>query len=570
MPDANLRRAVNEALGAPADAPFTPTDLLKLHRLDPYRFGIKNLKGIEHAKNLTWFSFAENDVTNLSPLAGLTKLQLLYGWSNPNLVDISPIAGLTQLRSLNLSACHIQDITVLVNLTQLEQLNIGYNQISDVRPLRDLTQLTELKLHSNQITDITPLENLNQLEVLWIQHNFIADLRFLRSVTFEVRYDEFCQLPGLPIQERVESQSKPSFFLWGKIPNRQDLSEVERFSLADLYMRLFGLGLRFQFVNEHWHLVGLLDEAKAQRDALLAVNPNMIFIHGISFRAEFPEMLPEDWQHWIRDENGQRVRVASDYYTAYLIDFTHSDVQEMIVEKALAVRNCGLYDGIFFDWWNESASILNGYRSYESVLHAREIVIRRVREAVGEDFLILVNPNRSKPLRSAPYINGLFMESGRDTPHGYTYAGLQEIEDTLLWAEENLRHPQVNILEGWGVIVPSDETLALPTADNKPVEWSRVVYTRPDHQENIRWARLFTAMSLIFSDGYISFYNGYFDDERVDAGNYYYDFYDANLGRPVGGQRSCTKPRKVFRSGACSFGSSSMDGRSIIALVENS
>ena len=161
MPDANLRRAVNEALGAPADAPFTPTDLLKLHRLDPYRFGIKNLKGIEHAKNLTWFSFAENDVTNLSPLAGLTKLQLLYGWSNPNLVDISPIAGLTQLRSLNLSACHIQDITVLANLTQLEQLNIGYNQISDIRPLRDLTQLTELKLHSNQITDITPLENLN-------------------------------------------------------------------------------------------------------------------------------------------------------------------------------------------------------------------------------------------------------------------------------------------------------------------------------------------------------------------------------------------------------------------------
>lgn len=59
MPDAHLRRAVNEALGAPADAPFTLADLLKLHRLDPYRFGVKSLKGLEHAKNLTWFSFAE-------------------------------------------------------------------------------------------------------------------------------------------------------------------------------------------------------------------------------------------------------------------------------------------------------------------------------------------------------------------------------------------------------------------------------------------------------------------------------------------------------------------------------
>ena len=533
MPDPQLRRAVREALGLRTDAPFTPDDLLQLERLDPYKYGVKSLIGLEHAKNLTWFSFAENDVTDLSPLAGLTKLELLYGWSNKNLSDISPLASLTQLRVLNLGVCRIQDITALANLTQLEELTLYYNEISDIRPLENLTELTLLRINSNQITDITPLENLNTLETLWIHHNFITDVRFLQSATFDVRYDEFCEIPGLPIRERIASQSKPSFFLWGKMLNRQDLSETERISLADLYMRYYGLGLRFRFVNERWHLVGRLDEAKAQRDARLAVNPNMIFIHGISFRAEFPEMLPEDWQHWIRDENGQRVRVASDYYTAYLIDFTHPEVQDMIVEQAVAIRNCGLYDGIFFDWWNENASILNGYRTYESVLRAREIVIQRVREAVGEDFLILVNPNRSKPIRAAPYINGIYMENGRDTAHGYTPEGLQEIEDTLLWAEENFREPQINIVEGWGVIVPSDETLAIPTADNKSVKWSRVTYTRPDHPENIRWVRLFTAMSLTHSDGYVTFYNGYFDTERVDGANYWYDVYNAELGRPI-------------------------------------
>ena len=82
MPDANLQLAVREELGLGSNEPFTRDDLLKFQRLDPWRLGIEDLTGIEHATNLTWFSFAENDVTDLSPLAGLTKLQFLYGWAN--------------------------------------------------------------------------------------------------------------------------------------------------------------------------------------------------------------------------------------------------------------------------------------------------------------------------------------------------------------------------------------------------------------------------------------------------------------------------------------------------------
>ena len=533
MPDPSLQLAVREELGLGTNEPFTRDDLLKLQRLDPYKYGVKSLTGLEHAKNLTWFSFAGNDVSDLSPLAELTQLQLLYGWSNKRLSDISPLAELTQLRVLNLGVCNIQDITVLANLTQLEELTLYYNEISDIRPLENLTELTFLRINSNYITDITPLENLNKLETLWIHHNSITDVSFLQSATFEVRYDEICEIPGLPIRERIAAQSKPSFFLWGKILNRRDLEDTQRTSLADLYMKLFGFDLRFRFVNGHWQLVGLLDEARAQRDALLAENPNLIFLHGISFRTEFPGAHREDWEHWIRDENGDRVHVNSTYYTAYLIDFTHPEVQDMIVAQAIAIRNCGLYDGIFFDWWNENASILDGYRSYSSVLAARITVLRRIRQAIGDDFLILVNPNRSKPIHSAPYINGIYMENGRDTAHGYTPQGLMEIEDTLLWVEENLREPQMNIVEGWGVIVPSDETFATPTADNKSVKWSRVTYTRPDHPENIKWSRLFTAMSLTHSDGYVTFYNGYFDKERTDGANHWYDIYNAELGRSV-------------------------------------
>ena len=534
MPDPGLQRAVRDKLGLPDGAPFTPADMLKLQRLDPYQMGVRSLKGLEHAKHLTWFSFAENDVSDLSPLAELTQLQTLYGWLNKQLVDISALANLRQLQVLNLGVCNIQDISALANMRQLSELTLYYNEISDIRALRNLTELTDLRLNSNRITDTQPLRNLEKLETLWIHDNRIRNTSFLQSVTFEVIYDEICEIPRLPIPERFESQSKPSFFLWGNMLNRADLSASEQVSLADLYMQHWGLGISWIPPRVYDRFVGILDEAEEKRDAYLAENPNMIFLHGITFRSEYASIYPEDWEHWLRDENGDRILYRHEGEPLYLMDYTHPDVQDMMVQQAVSIHKCGLYDGIFFDWWKERAILLEGYRTHEAELTARINVLRRIREVVDDDFLILVNPNRQKPFRSAPYINGLYMESGRDTPHGYTPEGLQGIEDTLLWAEENLREPQMNIVEGWSSIVASDQVFSGPTADNKPINWSRVVYTRADHPENIRWMRLFTAMSLTHSDGYVSFYNGYFDNEPVDASNYWYDFWDAELGRPVG------------------------------------
>ena len=43
------------------------------------------------------------------------------------------------------------------------------------------------------------------------------------------------------------------------------------------------------------------------------------------------------------------------------------------------------------------------------------------------------------------------METGRDYDGGYTHEGLMEIETSLLWLEQNLRSPQINCLEGWGI-----------------------------------------------------------------------------------------------------------------------
>ena len=100
--------------------------------------------------------------------------------------------------------------------------------------------------------------------------------------------------------------------------------------------------------------------------------------------------------------------------SSFLIDFTHPVVQDILVQKALAVAKCGLYDGIFLGRWQEDTATLEDdkggyYRDVEAEWAARISMVRRIREAVDDDFLIVVNTGRRKARLSAPYVNGTFI-----------------------------------------------------------------------------------------------------------------------------------------------------------------
>ncbi|MCG9134520.1 leucine-rich repeat domain-containing protein [Candidatus Poribacteria bacterium] len=517
MPDPRLREAVREALGFQSDEPFTRDDLLQLDRLDLWRLDVEDLTGIEHATNLTWFSFAENDVADLSPLADLTALETLYGWSNRQIVDISSIANLTALRTLNLAACNISEINALADLTALENLNLGYNKIENIGPLANLKQLTELRLMANKIVDIRPLTHLTHLKTLWIADNLITDYRPIQALDIlELIRDEVCDFPdGLTtpgLRERIENRKYPSVFqAWSRISNRPELSYEEGVGLHDLFWSCCTqFGLRWRQTENGVKLVGNLEKARAEREALLRENPNLILLPQIFMRDAFPsDFYHENWPYWITDASGNRVLDPG--YPAYLMDFTHPQVIDLIVKQVIETKRCGLYDGIMLDFWNERYPVLridwsqSGYRGDAAEQRARDAIITRIREAVGDDFLIIVNTNRRKPMRAAPYVNGLFMETLRDNDSGYTHEGLREIESTLLWAEKNLREPQINCLEGWGIVSQS-----------------------PASPNNRRWMRVFTTMSLTHSDGYVLYNDG------IDHTHDWYDFYDADLGRPIG------------------------------------
>ena len=533
MPDANLRQVVREVLRLSDEMPLTQRALHQLTGLKADNRQITDLAGLEHATNLNWMGLGGNEIFDLSPLAGLVHLESLWIYENP-ISNLSPLANLVNLKTLDLGACQISDIRPLTNLTRLESLRLHVNAIRDIEPLAELKQLRALWLQYNQIVDITPLTGLVALEELRIEGNPNIDWTLLDQLKIEpLTVDESCQFPKLPLRERLENRSFPSVFqAWQPTFSFPEIPVEIRQARYDL-MWSPRFGLLPREAGQRIELVGDCAEVERRRAIRIDRNPNMIFIKQIFMRDVPIGHYPAEWPYWLRDSAGNRV--YDDRWKTHLIDFTMPEVQDWIVENVLAAARAGVYDGIVIDWWkwwfDEDLPMLslppNVYRTLEAEHAAKDTILRRIREVVGDDFLILVNPNRHKVPEHAAYINGLFMETLRDSQGGtthdglfikssrdsqsvYTYEGLAQIEDTLLWAEENLREPQVNCVEGWGVFSESADS---------PI--------------NQRWMRVFTTMVLTHSDGYVLYNTGspiaYHDHDHI-----WHDFWDTDLGQPIG------------------------------------
>ena len=221
----------------------------------------------------------------------------------------------------------------------------------------------------------------------------------------------------------------------------------------------------------------------------------MVFLYGIPVVWRPLDFFPEDSPWWLRDESGEILPA----WDQGLMNLNHPGWQQRIVDMAVAVDKCGLYDGIFIDGWAEPSHAARGQ------LPGQVAILKGIRQRVRDDFLIMVNTNYYESPASAPYINGLFMETvfprNKHTPRDIDRR-LTKIENTLKWAEETVRKPRINALEGRHY----DEPL--------------------DSARNTQWMRAMTTLSLTFSDGYSVFPN--------QKGSHWYKFWDADLGRPVG------------------------------------
>ena len=546
IPDPNLRAAIADALDIPRGAPITQEDMNRLTHLDANGRGIMELSGLETATQLVSLSLGANAIIDLSPVTHLTNIRSLVLRDN-QINDISSLSSLTQLEKLTINDNQINDISPLALLPRLVELNLRANPLSDlsqishftalkylnldlcgivdISPLSNLTNLQILQLNHNQIVDVSPLSNLISLYRLEIEHNLILDHSPLDLLSLDIfDYDQTCDIPPIPLRPRLNDRTFPSIFArwtgFGAPPvsNRPDLSDAENLALHDLWfgVEVFGLTL-FENANT-FTIRGNVEYATRLRDELVTNNSNIIHLTTLSHHGAPLDSFPEDWPHWLRDEQGN-IFLGMDHdgtvWNNGIMDITHPEIQDRIVEQAIAVDKCGLYDGIMFDGWSDSWRGLGGWDgtryyfpySLEEERRARLNIVRRIQASTRPNFLIMGNTNRAILPITGPYVNGGFMETvfpafqAEDDLHN----SLIEIEESLFWLDTNLRQPRINGLEGWSI----------PTES-------------PDSPNNLRWMRVITTLSLTHSDGYVVF------TITDNWHHYWYDFWDADLGRPVG------------------------------------
>ena len=523
MPDAALRIAVRGEIGLLPGVPLTKEKLQAANYINVAGKGISDITGLEFATHLRELDISNNPITDLRPLANLIALESLHLselFPNTLNLDISPLATLINLKELFLVGSGISDISPLAGLKKLRKLNLSNNQVSDFSPLTGLTELQTLQIRGNWTRDISPLAGL---------------------MLTDFQYDEVCEIAPLspPTLERILTKNYPSIHqtfggFFAENPEEYDLRypatdrEVyhKRAARNDLYFSS-NLTLDWAWATEFSPYEGLatrvggnLQRAREWREKQLGHNPNLVFLVQVPVQSR-PGVsdFPPDTDLLLRHPDGQFVDASEEYHYNILLP----KVQQLLIDRIVGIAECGLFDGVMLDGFNNNAtghwslvleelSVFAGREiTGEDIIQIYRHIFRGVRERVRPDFLIIVNANVSRPDRYAEFINGCQMES--DRWHLTTRRGLRLTEEVLSWNEENLRSPQINCLEG----------RALDGDSHSP--------------ENLRRMRLVTTLSLTHSDGYVDYTTHLYEGATGPRLAPWYDFWDVDLGQPIGAKR---------------------------------
>lgn len=176
--DENLKIAIKDQLKV---SEITSTNILKLNTLMARNKDIKDLTGLEKAKNLTMLFLNDNEINNIEPLKDLTKLRQLY-LNNNKVKNIESIANLTELTLLYLENNPIESFSSIENLTKLTHINLNNTGISDLEPLRNLVNAEQVYLNNNMIENVEPLRNLVNIQNLQLSENCIYNIEHLNKL----------------------------------------------------------------------------------------------------------------------------------------------------------------------------------------------------------------------------------------------------------------------------------------------------------------------------------------------------------------------------------------------------
>jgi len=229
----NMEEAIKFQQNITGKTKITTEQMAELRILDAAWWDIKDLEGLQYAKNLEALYAEGNQIKSLSPLRGIANLQSVS--LSENLIeDLRPLESLRNLRVLDVSKNQVGDIQALKSLSFNSEggLNLADNRIADISPLsgillpqdvryfyvniannrvrslrglENMTGLTELYASGNALSDISQLASLPNLKILDLENNQIASAVHLPALgeleVLNLSHNQLKQLKLAPINQ---------------------------------------------------------------------------------------------------------------------------------------------------------------------------------------------------------------------------------------------------------------------------------------------------------------------------------------------------------------------------------
>lgn len=204
LADPSIDALVRSKLSFNENTMLSTKDLWSITELD-LSTGVTTLEDLKYFIHLEKLNITGLNLTDLSMLSGMTKLQELNITNCTVSASLAPLNKLTALTHLTISGSSVSalneltdlhtltyldlsdnaigNISALANMTALEQVNLSQNAITDPAPLAGLTKLTKLNLSSNALTSVSALGSCTALTSLDVSGNGLTDLSALGKLT---------------------------------------------------------------------------------------------------------------------------------------------------------------------------------------------------------------------------------------------------------------------------------------------------------------------------------------------------------------------------------------------------
>lgn len=183
VPDSKFHICLNNYLKQPiANAPITDTQLESLTgQIGCDEMGVADITGAEYLVNITFFNIEDNQLTSLTPIAGLTQLTRLQAGGN-HITNGDPLKNMVNMQDLDLNNNDLSDGDFVAGMKSIESLDLSSNNIRSISGAEGLTNLKNLYLQGSRMNDISNFSGLTQLVQLNLADNGISDLSVLSGM----------------------------------------------------------------------------------------------------------------------------------------------------------------------------------------------------------------------------------------------------------------------------------------------------------------------------------------------------------------------------------------------------